>query len=597
MALYIIVLMKSTELRQKYLKFFEDKGHKIIPSASLVPKEDVELAGTQRVLFTTAGMHPLVPYLLGTPHPEGKRLVNVQKCLRTDDIDQVGDTVHNTFFEMLGNWSLGDYGKEEAISWSYDFLVNTLKLDAKRLYVSVFAGDSDAPFDQESFDIWRKLGTPESHIFKYGKKDNWWGPVGPAGPCGPDTEMFYDAEGGSLNGQEPATNSERFVEIWNDVFMEYDKQADGTFKPLKQKNVDTGMGLERMLAVLQKAPSIYDTDVFAPLMKQIEDLSTNFNDKSARIIADHLRASVFLISDGVTPSNVERGYILRRLIRRLIRHCGDIRFTDLDNLPKLIKTIIKTYGDFYPSLIEFQDSIINEIKKEDQKFSKALATGMREFHKIPGDISGKDAFNLYQNYGFPIEFTVELALEDNKQVDVPGFEKEFKAHQELSRKAGGKTKGGLATQSDRAAKLHTATHLLHQALRDVLGHHVHQTGSHITDERLRFDFTHDAKMLEEQIKKVEDIVNEKIRQNLPVHKETMPKAAADEIGAIGLFDDKYGDLVNIYFMGSDNPKDAYSKEFCGGPHADSTGSLGEFKIIKEESAGSGVRRIYATINP
>ncbi len=588
--------MTSIELRQKYLKFFEVKGHKIIPSASLVPKEDVELSGTQRVLFTTAGMHPLVPYLLGTPHPEGKRLVNVQKCLRTDDIDEVGDTVHNTFFEMLGNWSLGDYWKQEAISWSYEFLINNLKLDAKRLYVSVFAGDSDAPFDQESFNIWKKLGMPEDHIFRYGKKDNWWGPVGPSGPCGPDTEMFYDTDPRGKGKIDPSGNP-RFVEIWNDVFMEYDKRADGTFKPLAQKNVDTGMGLERMLCVLNGAPSSYETDVFLPLMKQIEDLSTNFNDKSARIVADHLRASVFLISDGVTPSNVERGYILRRLIRRLIRHASLLKI-ERDFLEELTKVVVKTYGDFYPKLTEFQDSIVTELKKEEAKFKKALAQGIHEFEKIGGDISGRDAFNLYQNYGFPIELTVELALENQKEVDVPGFEKEFKAHQELSRKAGEKTKGGLATQSDRAAKLHTATHLLHQALRDVLGDHAHQTGSHITDERLRFDFTHDAKMTDDQIKKVEDLVNQKIKDNLPVRKETMPKEAAEEIGAIGLFDDKYGDLVNIYFMGADNPKDAYSKEFCGGPHADSTGSLGEFKIIKEESAGSGVRRIYATIgNP
>ncbi|MBI2598944.1 alanine--tRNA ligase [Candidatus Curtissbacteria bacterium] len=599
--------MKSFELRQKYLKFFEKKGHKVIPSASLVPKEDVELVGTQRVLFTTAGMHPLVPYLLGAPHPEGKRLVNVQKCLRTDDIDQVGDSVHNTFFEMLGNWSLGDYWKKEAISWSYDFLINILKLDAKRLYVSVFAGDSDAPFDQESFDIWEKLGLPEGHIFKYGKKDNWWGPVGQTGPCGPDTEMFYDVEGGSLNGQEPARNPQRFVEIWNDVFMEYEKRVKGQvssiknpdefeYVPLKQKNVDTGMGLERMLAVLQNAPSIFETDVFAPLMKQIEDLSNAYNDKSARIIADHLRAAVFLISDGVTPSNVERGYILRRLVRRLIRHASLLKI-DQDFLSDTVKTIVKTYGSFYPKLQEFQASIVDELKKEETKFKKALAQGIREFEKIGGNISGRDAFNLYQNYGFPIELTVEMALEEKKQVDVPGFEKEFKSHQELSRKAGEKTKGGLATQSDRAAKLHTATHLMHQAPRDILGHHVHQTGSHITDERLRFDFTHGAKMLDEQIKKVEKIVNQKIQDNLPVGKITMPKAAADELGAIGLFDDKYGDLVNIYFIGAAGPKNAYSKEFCGGPHAASTGTLGEFKIIKEESAGSGIRRIYATIEP
>lgn len=586
--------MMSVELRQKYLKFFQDRGHKIIPSASLVPKEDVELAGTQRVLFTTAGMHPLVPFLLGKSHPEGKRLVNVQKCLRTDDIDQVGDTVHNTFFEMLGNWSLGDYGKEEAISWSYDFLINHLKFDTKRLYVSVFAGDQDAPFDQESFDIWKKHGMPEDHIFKYGKKDNWWGPVGPTGPCGPDTEMFFDTDPKSKTKIDPSTNS-RFVEIWNDVFMEYDKQKDGSFQSLKQKNVDTGMGLERALVVLNGVPSSYETDVFLPLLKQIEDLSNSFNVNSARILADHIRASVFLISDGVTPSNVERGYILRRLIRRSIRHASLLKI-EKDFLGDLSKIVIKTYGEFYPNLEEFQETIIVELKKEEEKFKKALTAGIREFERMGGDISGVDAFNLYQNFGFPIELTVELATESEKEVDVAGFEKEFKKHQELSRKAGEKTKGGLAVQSDQAAKLHTATHLLHQALRDVLGTHAHQTGSHITEERLRFDFTHDQKMTEEQIKKIEQIVNVKINENLIVFKKVIPKAAADQLGAIGLFDEKYADLVNIYYIGSsDHIEDAYSKEFCGGPHAKSTGTLGSFKIIKEESAGSGIRRIYATI--
>ena len=587
--------MKSIELRQKYLKFFEDRGHTIIPSASLVPKEDVELAGTQRVLFTTAGMHPLVPYLMGQPHPGGKRLVNVQKCMRTVDIDEVGDKTHNTFFEMLGNWSLGDYWKEEAISWSYEFLINVLKLDAKRIYVSVFAGDADAPFDQESFDIWRKLGVPEDHIFKFGKDNNWWGPVGPTGPCGPDTEMFYDTVGGPKNGEDPDNNNQRFVEIWNDVFMEYDKQEDGTFKPLKQKNVDTGMGLERILTFVQKVPTTYDTDVFAPLMKQIEDLSEDFNDRSARIVADHIRSSVFLIGDGVIPSNIERGYILRRLIRRAIRHAYLLKI-DKDFLVDLTKTIIKIYGSTYPKLEEFQESIAAELQKEEQKFKRALASGIHQFEKIAGDISGQDAFDLYQNYGFPIELTIELAEEAEKEIDVPGFEKMYKSHQELSRKAGEKTKGGMAVQSDKAAKLHTATHLMHQALRDVLGNHAHQTGSHITDERLRFDFTHDNKMTDEQVKEVEEIVNKKIHESLEVHKEVIPKAAADELGAIGLFDDKYGDMVNIYYIGADSVKDAYSKEFCGGPHAHNTHDLGHFKILKEESAGAGVRRIYATIN-
>ena len=609
--------MKSGELRQKYLKFFEDRGHKIIPSASLVPPESVELAGTQRVLFTTAGMHPLVPYLLGQPHPEGNRLVNVQKCLRTDDIDDVGDSVHNTFFEMLGNWSLGDpasparsdgsrrdgiglggYWKEEAISWSYQFLINELKLDAKRIYVSVFAGDKDAPFDEESYQVWKKLGVGENRIYKYGKKENWWGPVGPIGPCGPDTEMFYDTQpfkGDSLK-RGPAEDSERFVEIWNDVFMEYDKQTDGLYKPLSQKNVDTGMGLERMLMVLNHAPTIYETDVFLPIVKRIEDWSGVFNLKSARIVADHLRASVFLIADGVTPSNVGRGYILRRLVRRTIRHAAFLKIKQ-DFFEELAKIVIKIHGSFYPKLEEFQKSIFEELKGEEEKFKKALAAGIRQFEKIKGEISAKAAFDLYQNFGFPIELTIELAAENDKKVDIGGFKKELKKHQQLSRAAGQKTKGGLAIQSEQAAKLHTATHLLHQALRDVLGRHVHQTGSHITAERLRFDFSHSQKMTEGQIVKVEEIVNGKIKDNLKVSKEIMPKKSADEIGAIGLFAEKYGDLVNIYFISKTGKiEDAYSKEFCGGPHANLTNSLGFFKVIKEESAGAGIRRIYATIS-
>lgn len=602
--------MQSAQLRQKFLKYFEGKGHKIIPSASLVPDESVELAGTQRVLFTTAGMHPLVPYLLGQTHPEGQRLANIQRCLRTDDIDEVGDTVHNTFFEMLGNWSIGDpessdgigkggYWKKEAISWSYDFLINALKLDPKRIYVSVFVGDSDAPFDKESYDIWISLGMPEDHIFKYGKKDNWWGPVGQTGPCGPDTEMFYDLDpalqGVPLQGEEPATNSQRFVEIWNDVFMEYDKQANGSYAPLKQKNVDTGMGLERILCVLQNASSVYETDVFLPLTKKVEDLSNSFNIKSARIVADHIRSAVFLISDQVVPSNVERGYILRRLIRGSIRHASLLGIKD-DFLDDLSKQVVQTYGEFYPKLDQFQQTVSSELQKEEKKFKTALSRGIREFEKIKGNLSAKDAFDLYQNFGFPIELTIELAGEKNKSVDAAGFEDLVIAHQKSSRAASQKTKGGLAVQSDQAAKLHTATHLLHQALRDVLGGHVHQTGSYITEERLRFDFNHNEKLTDGQIQKVENIVNQKIKDDLIIDKKVLPRQEANQIGAIGLFDEKYGDLVNIYYIGeSDNINNAYSKEFCGGPHAKSTGKLGKFKILKEESAGSGVRRIYATI--
>jgi len=589
--------MTSIELRQKYLKFFQDKGHQIIPSASLIPPQEVELAGTERVLFTTAGMHPLIPYLLGKQHPAGTRLVNVQKCLRTDDIDEVGDTAHNTFFEMLGNWSLGDYGKGQAISWSYEFLINKLKLDANRLYVSVFAGDSDAPFDQESYDTWLKVGMSQDHIFKYGKEDNWW-PTGgdKPGPQGPDTEMFYDLDPTSKSKVDPSQNNQRFVEIWNDVFMQYQRNDNGSYSELKQKNVDTGMGLERILTVLQNAPSIYETDVFLPTMKKIEELSSQYIQSSARVVADHIRAAVFLISDGVSPSNVERGYILRRLIRRSIRHAALLKI-ESDFLEDVATSFIKTYEITYPKLVEHQDLIIKELKDEEVKFKKALTSGIHEFEKISGNISAKDAFDLYQNFGFPIELTVELAKEKNKKVDVVAYQKLLKDHQQKSRYAQASAKGGLSTQTDHAAKLHTATHLMHQALRDVLGNHAHQIGSHITDERLRFDFSHTDKITEEEIQKVEEIVNLKIKENMPVQKTTMPKKAADELGAIGLFDDKYGDVVNIYYMSKTSDiKAAYSKEFCGGPHAKDTGSLGKFKIIKEESAGSGKRRIYATIN-
>jgi len=601
--------MKSAQLRQKYLQYFQKKGHKIIPSASLVPSEEIDLAPTQRVMFTTAGMHPLVPYLLGKVHPEGTRLTSVQRCLRTDDIEEVGDSVHNTFFEMLGNWSLGDpaspdgigeggYWKKDAIQWSFEFLVNELKLDAGRIYISVFAGDNDAPFDKESYEIWRRLGVNEKRIFKYGKSENWWGPVGATGPCGPDTEMFYDLDPkpGLI---DPANDKNRFMEIWNDVFMEYDKQKDGKYKPLKQKNVDTGMGLERILTVLQNTHSIYETDVFLPLLKKIEDFSTNFSEKSARIVADHLRSSVFLIADGVSSSNVGRGYILRRLIRRLIRHAAILEIKQ-DFLENLAKSVIKIYDGFYPKLDEFQKTIIKELQNEEEKFKKALALGLREFEKKQKSerfISGPTIFNLYQNYGFPAELTVELAKERNKKADLDSFEKLSREHQEKSRKASKSAKGGLTVKSETAEKLHTATHLLHQALRDVLGKHVHQTGSHITEERLRFDFSHSEKMTQDQIKKVQDLVNKKIKENLKVNKKTMPKKAADELGAIGLFDEKYTDMVKIYYIGTtDKIKDSYSKEFCGGPHTNTTGEIQNFVIKKEESAGAGVRRIYATID-
>ena len=596
--------MKSVELRQKFLKFFEEKEHKIIPSTSLVPSENVELTGTQRVLFTTAGMHPLIPYLLGEVHPEGKRLASVQKCLRTDDIDEVGDAVHNTFFEMLGNWSLGDYWKEETIAWSWEFLIKVLNLEKERIYISVFAGDKDAPFDQESFDVWKKLGVADNHIFKYGKKENWWGPVGETGPCGPDTEMFYDVKGGDLNGKDPAANPERFIEVWNDVFMQYDKkiknqkprtknvekltQDDVEYFPLKQRNVDTGMGLERMLLALNNTPSIYETGVFTPLVEKIKSLAQKSEERPTRIVADHLRASVFLLADGVKPANVERGYVLRRLIRRAIRN-GQLLQIEQNFLETGAKTVIETNQSFYPELAQNQEMILTELANEEARFKKALTIGLAKLWQIKGDISGKAAFDLYQSFGFPIELTEELAAEQRKKVDVVDFHKLLKEHQELSRKASTKAAGGLAEQSEMAILGHTATHLLHQALRDILGDQVHQTGSNITAERIRFDFAHDQPLTEEQLKNVEEIVNQRIKQNLKLRREFMSQEEADRIGAVGLFKEKYGDKVSIYKIGD------YSVEYCAGPHAASTGSLQSFKIVKEESVGARLRRIYAKL--
>ncbi len=591
--------MTAGQLRELFLAFFKDRGHQILPSSSLVPSEKVELTGTQRVLFTTAGMHPLIPYLLGQPHPQGRRLASIQKCLRTDDIEQVGDSVHNTFFEMAGNWSLGDYWKEEAIAFSYDFLTNHLGLDPKRLYVSVFKGDADAPFDEESYQIWLKLGIPESRIFKYGKSDNWWGPVGLTGPCGPDTEIFYDVEGGPLSGSEPATDNTRLVEVWNNVFMEYerrlkdqkkaDKEAGGQFAPadfdfvpLKQRNVDTGMGLERILMVLQGTASVYETDVFLPLMESLRGLSQTFNQKSARIVADHIRAAVFLIADGVSPSNIERGYVLRRLIRRAIRHASLLKIEDSC-------LVIDIYRSVYPEVLQNSQRIFEELTQEETKFKLALLRGMREFQKIKGDVSAKAAFDLYQNFGFPIELTLELANESGRKVDVENFYRLLKEHQQLSRQASGRAIGGLAEQSQQAVFGHTATHLLHQALRDVLGNQVHQVGSHITAERIRFDFAFHRQLTVEEIKQVEDIVNRKIGENLKVEKMLISREEADRLGAIGLFEEKYGDIVSVYKIGD------YSLEYCGGPHANSTGQLRSFKIVKEEGIGSGRRRIYAKV--
>jgi alanyl-tRNA synthetase len=579
--------MTAQELRKIYLDFFQKKGHRIIPSASLVPEHD------PTVLFTTAGMHPLVPYLLGEDHPEGKRLTNVQKCLRTDDINDVGDNWHNTFFEMLGNWSLGDYWKQETIEWSFEFLTKELGLDQNKISVTVFGGDSEVPgvpADEESVGIWKKLGIPDERIYRLGKKDNWWGPVGETGPCGPDTEMFYDT-GQAEHGKvcRPGESCGKYTEVWNDVFMEYNRGADGKYEKLTQRNVDTGMGLERMIAVLQGRNTVYETELFSPVIAAIKELAQNYSEASARIIADHLRASIFLLSDKVLPSNVERGYVLRRLIRRAIRH-GRLLGINGNFTAKISEGFIGIYKSQYSDLVENSELIFSELTKEEEKFQKALASGLREFEKLGSKIEGKDVFHLYESYGFPPELTFELASEKGIHLDHEEFSKELKRHQEVSR-AGMEKKfaGGLADHTEITVRGHTATHLLHQALRDVLGESVHQTGSNITPDRIRFDFSFGDKLTQEQIKKVEEIVNEKIKQDLLVKKEMMTQEEADNKGAIGLFKQKYGDKVSIYEIGD------YSTEYCGGPHVEHTGQVGEFKIIKEESTSAGQRRIKAVL--
>lgn len=575
--------MDSKELRRKYLKFFEEKGHKVITSASLVPSND------PTVLFTTAGMHPLVPFLLGEGHPQGRRLVNYQKCLRTDDIDEVGDDTHNTFFEMLGNWSLGDYWKDDAIKWSYEFLTGEkwLGLKKDKLAVSVFAGDKDAAKDEESAKIWRSLGVPDNRIAFLGKKDNWWGPPGAVGPCGPDTEMFY-----WVGAEEPPASFDhedtRWVEIWNNVFMQYSKTAEGKFEPLEQKNVDTGMGIERATAVLEGKPTIYDTELFAPVIQRIRSLAAKPDQRSERIIADHMRASVFLLADGVTPSNKDRGYILRRLIRRSVTY-GQKLGIDHDFTAEIAEVIIVEYEPIYPELRNAK--IIRELKAEEFKFRETLGRGLKLLES-KAQITGTEAFDLFQSYGFPFELTKEFAV-----VTAPEeFGRELKKHQELSRtSSAGQFKGGLASHSDKIIRLHTATHLMNAALRRVLGDKVFQKGSNITEERTRFDFTHDKKMTDEEKQKTEDLVNEWIVRDLSVKKETLPLEQARKFGAIGVFGEKYPDTVSVFTIFDAKTDEVISREFCGGPHVEHTGVIGNFKIQKEEAVSAGVRRIKATI--
>ncbi|MBO4879214.1 MAG: alanine--tRNA ligase [Clostridia bacterium] len=592
--------LTTAELRKLFLQFFLEKGHAVIPSSSLIPEND------PTALFTMAGMHPLVPYLLGAKHPAGSRLCDVQKCVRTGDIDEVGDASHCTFFEMLGNWSLGDYFKQDAIAWSWEFLTDEkwLGIDKDKLYFTCFAGEGELPRDTEAHDRWVEMGVDPSHIFYLGREHNWWGPAGQTGPCGPDTEMFIDT-GKEPCGPDcfPGCHCGKYLEIWNDVFMQYNKTAEGKYEPLAQKNVDTGMGLERTVATLQGVPSVYDTDAFTGILAKISELSgKNFNDSPAvtrafRIIADHMRTATFMLGDqrGVTPSNVDQGYILRRIIRRALRYAMQLGMPEM-SLSKIAEAVIDTYGDIYPELNEHRETVISELDKEEKAFQRTLNQGTKEFERIKnsfpdGRIDGVTAFHLFDTFGFPIEFTEELARENGLTVDIEGYKAAFAEHQAKSRAgAEQKFKGGLADHSEATTKLHSATHLLQAALRKVLNDDtISQKGSNITPERLRFDFSFGRKVTPEELAAVEKCVNDAIEADVPITCEEMSYEEAKARGAIGLF--TYGDIVKVYTMGD------FSCEMCGGPHATHTGELGTFKIKKEEASSAGVRRIKAVLIP
>ena len=600
--------MTANELRSKYIEFFKSKNHVEISGQSLIPENDPS------VLFTTAGMHPLVPYLLGEKHPAGTRLTDYQKCVRTGDIDEVGDPSHLTFFEMLGNWSLGDYFKKDSIAFSYEFLTSPkwLGLDPRKISVTVFAGDENAPRDEEAADAWKANGMPEDKIAYLSAEDNWWA-AGPTGPCGPDTEIFYwVGEGLPPKGSNKGTDSANWMEIWNNVFMQFNRIDEKTLEPLPKKNVDTGMGLERTNCILQGKTSVYQTEVFQPIIAEIEKLSNykygtdDEKDRSVRIIADHSRASVFIIGDprGVSPSNVGAGYVLRRLIRRAVRH-GMKLGIEKSFLAEIAETVIENFKAAYPELEQNSAKIKQELTAEEEKFRQTLKKGEAEFQKLLPNlmknpkkvISGKVAYNLYETYGYPLELTQELGAEHGFTVDVEGFKAAEKKHQEASKTLdAGKAKGGLAEQSDVATKYHTATHLLQQALVNVLGDEVAQKGSNINNERMRFDFTFSRPMTKEEIQKVEDIVNEKIKEDLPVTMEIMTLDQAKKEGARALFSNKYGEQVKVYTIGRDPKNDWFSKEVCGGPHVQHTAQIGDFKIVKEQSSSAGVRRIRAVIS-
>lgn len=588
--------MKAIEIRNKYLNFFKEHGHSVIPSASLIPENDPS------VLFTTAGMQPLVPYLLGEKHPEGTRLTDFQKCLRTNDIDEVGDNRHLTYFEMLGNWSLGDYFKEESIAMSFEFLTKELGIPVEKLSVTCFAGDEDCQRDEVTASCWRKAGIPEDRIYYFGKDDNWW-IAGEEGPCGPDTEMFYDTGKPKCSENcNPSCGCGKYVEIWNNVFMEFFKTKDGKYTKLKQHNVDTGLGLERMTMLLQGKETPFDTELFKPVMDKLQELAgENDSIESRRIVSEHLRSSMMIIQDGGLPSNVDRGYILRRLIRRMVRHLRKLQI-NLNELGELIDLNIDTLKEMYPELHQNSNKIKSVIIEEKDKFEKTLERGEREFNKIVNrmkndgkdTISGQDLFTLYETYGFPPEVTQDLAREAGLKVDTTEFDKLFKEHQEKSRMGSEqKFKGGLAGTGEQEVRYHTATHLLNAALKVILGKDVHQKGSNITPERMRFDFSCDHKLTDDEKKKVEDLVNEWIAQGLDVKCEEMKKDDAIKSGAECMFIEKYPDIVTVYSIGND--KETVSKELCGGPHVKNTSELGHFKIKKEEASSAGVRRIKAIL--
>ncbi len=589
--------MTERELVDLYIKFFESKDHKRIPGASIIPEND------STILFTPAGMQPLVPYLLGEKHPQGKRLVDVQKCIRTGDIEEVGDATHLTFFRMLGNWSLGGYFKKEAIQWSWEFLTGKewLGFDPEKISVTVFAGEGDIPADDEAAQIWMSAGVPNERIFSFGMKDNWWGPTGATGPCGPDTEMFYDTGKEPCSEEcKPGCSCGKYFEVWNDVFMEYRKTEAGTYEPLEQKNVDTGMGVERTVAMLGGYKTVYEIGVLKPLIKRIRELAnTTESTRSEKVIADHIRSTTHILGDdqGVVPSNVDQGYVLRRLIRLAIRHGMKL---DIPKgfLGELATMVIEIEGEEYPELVRNKALILDELEREEKLFGETLQAGMKQFNKMLPNllknpnkiIAGRLAFKLYDTFGFPVELTADLAGENGMTVDMDGYNKAFDKHRELSKQgAEKKFKGGLADNSEMVTKLHTATHLLHAALRKVLGDSVKQKGSNITAERLRFDFLYPEKMTDEQKKEVEALVNSAINDKVSIEMKEMHPDEAEKLGALGFFKDKYGDVVKVYTIGK------YSTEICGGPHVENTSELGRFRIASEKSSSRGVRRIKAVI--